>query len=191
MLDACAVGTCVQCISALVIAPRIWPYHITASICLTGWTFWCTPAAATCNRQSAIPSTVFSAAHTCSCFITKCILESCCADNQGFPKLLARADGPHALPCRPDTVVGYGTHHITHGQKQGKLVINLQSKKVCSSCCHTLTASHDLPCNPLSGVSLPCTGSPLAHSGKVALLSCLPNGGLSTPPDHPVLAPPT
>lgn len=30
---------------------------------------------------------------------------------------------------RPDAVVGYGTHHITHGHKQGKLVINLQSKK--------------------------------------------------------------
>eukprot|EP00891_Asterochloris_glomerata_P003735 jgi/Astpho2/3735/Aster-04919 len=30
---------------------------------------------------------------------------------------------------RPDAVVGYGTHHITHGHKQGKLVIQLQSKK--------------------------------------------------------------
>lgn len=41
-------------------------------------------------------------------------------------------------PRRPDAVVGYGTHHITHGHKQGKLVIQLQSKKVCTLRCHAV-----------------------------------------------------
>ena len=37
------------------------------------------------------------------------------------------------LACRPDLVVGHGTHHIVGSHKPGKLVIELKDKKV-SSC---------------------------------------------------------
>ena len=38
--------------------------------------------------------------------------------------------------CRHDAVLGFGRHHIRHGQKQGKLTIPLQSKQV--RCCCVL-----------------------------------------------------
>ena len=50
--------------------------------------------------------------------------------------------------CRPDLVVGHGTHHIVGSHKPGKLVIELEDKKV-SSCS---AAGHQCPMKPQCGV---------------------------------------
>ena len=44
--------------------------------------------------------------------------------------------------CRPDPVVGHGTHHLVGGHKPGKLVIELEDKKVSSSSTSSSRASH-------------------------------------------------
>ena len=66
------------------------------------------------------------------------VIREACACTSGCTAPSSKRQHPSAfertctLSCRPDLVVGHGTHHIVGSHRPGKLVIELENKQVSS-----------------------------------------------------------